>query len=115
MYFTRALSSAFTAADLTSFQAAYHSSSNNLVQHTQEVAFQLALAPPADGSVRLIVGGSSASSLQKWYQWHGWLLFAGWGVLIPFGTLFARRLPDIGPLWCASVSLLKLWHHQAHA
>lgn len=102
MSFRRPLTHMYTGQASYTLQAAYHPSSNEMEYHGGGVTgFEIALGT---------LGGHSgavykAEDMRAYYLWHGWLMFAGWGVLIPIGTLFARRLKDCGPVWCATYAL----------
>lgn len=109
MYFTRALDSAFTGGD-TRFLAAY-SPSDTIDNHREHnTAFRITLA--ATDSAAVTAGGTDTTAvdgavveqevdMSKWFRIHGWLAVTSWGALLPSGVIFARRLRDIGPIWCA--------------
>lgn len=109
MYFTRALDSAFTGGD-TRFLAAYSPSDTIDDHHAHKTAFRITLA--ATDSAAVTAGGTDAAAvdgavveeevdMSKWFRIHGWLAVTSWGALLPSGVIFARRLRDIGPIWCA--------------
>lgn len=113
IYFTRALDSTFTAGGVNRFLAAFSPLSDDLVDHlANEAVFSLTLAPDASTAAATegtgtsapasLVEDTSGDKLLKWYRWHGWLAVIAWAALLPSGIMFARRLCDIGPLWCAS-------------
>lgn len=129
MYFTRALDNTFTGG-VTHFLAAFGTTTNTVSDHNEnETAFSISLAAAAAPAVgtntaTVTAGGNDAAAGTstavdaavieagsglpdvKWYKAHGWLAAIAWGALLPSGVIFARRLRDLSPIWCASHSHL---------
>lgn len=92
MYFTRASSSDFIIEEEQQLIFAYNA--NDELEFHQGGFGSL--------SINLVSGEAAASNtedLKGYRKAHGWLMFVGWGALLPIGIIVARTLKDLNPAW----------------